>query len=315
MTEQLLQFGEGGRLLGVLTQPGEAAEHHRDLPIFVFLSAGLLHRVGPYRLHVRLGRALAQMGFNSLRIDLAGTGDSPPRPSLTNQQSVAADFAEIITLLDSRLGQRPIVLAGLCSGADNAMILALKEPRVVGMVLLDPICFPDQGLLGFEVRRRIAKYTKYMKYLNPLRLITRLSQGMPAAWRARLTDQPLDDNVDPLVIREYPSLEGMRAVFEAIRDRRGSVLAVFTHYALRYYNRTGQMERSLQVHDYRRFCTELFWPRVHHTYTIELHRRRLIETVTTWATYFVDAWAPKRRCDKWHANDPLSSLREAHRCD
>jgi len=60
-------------------------------------------------------------------------------PALTNQQSVAADFEEILGVLESRLGRLSLVLAGLCSGADNAMTLALNEPRVVGMVLLDPI--------------------------------------------------------------------------------------------------------------------------------------------------------------------------------
>ena len=148
LTEEPLQFGEGGRLFGILTLPSMPPRNPHELPVFVILSAGLLHRVGPYRLHVRLARELAQMGFTSLRVDLAGTGDSPPRPGLTNQQSVAADFAEILGILDSRLGRLPLVLAGLCSGADNAMTLALSEPRVVGMVLLDPICFPDRGLLG-----------------------------------------------------------------------------------------------------------------------------------------------------------------------
>ena len=152
LTEEPLQFGEGGRLFGILTLPSMPPRNAQELPVFVFLSAGLLHRVGPYRLHVRLGRELAQMGFSSLRVDLAGTGDSPPRPGLTNQQSVAADFAEILGVLESRLGRLPLVLAGLCSGADNAMRLTLKEPRVVGMVLLDPICFPDRGFQGLRVR-------------------------------------------------------------------------------------------------------------------------------------------------------------------
>ena len=97
------------------------------------------------------------MGFTSLRVDLAGTGDSPPRPGLTNQQSVAADFEEILGVLDSRPGRLPLVLGGLCSAADNAITLALKEPRVVGAFLLDPICFPDRG---FRARSVIAKYTE-----------------------------------------------------------------------------------------------------------------------------------------------------------
>ena len=126
LTEEPLQFGEGGRLFGILTLPSVPPRNAQELPVFVFLSAGLLHRVGPYRLHVRLGRELAQMGFSSLRVDLAGMGDSPPRPGLTSRESVAADFGEILGVLDSRLGRLPLVLAGLCSGADNAMTLTLK---------------------------------------------------------------------------------------------------------------------------------------------------------------------------------------------
>src|SRR5262245_50121121 len=117
LMEEPLQFGEGGRLLGILTSPSMPARNAEQLPVFVFLSAGSLHRVGPHRLHVRLARTLSRMGFSSLRVDLAGTGDSPPDHGLTNQQSVAADFEEILAVLESRLGYLPLVLAGLCSGA------------------------------------------------------------------------------------------------------------------------------------------------------------------------------------------------------
>ena len=68
LTEEPLQFGQGGRLFGILTLSSMPSNNAKELPVFVFLSAGLLHRVGPYGLHVRLGRALAQMGFSSLRV-------------------------------------------------------------------------------------------------------------------------------------------------------------------------------------------------------------------------------------------------------
>src|SRR5881396_2749734 len=116
LMEEPLQFGDGGRLFGILTLPSMSPRKAPGLPVFVFLNAGLLHRVGPYRLHVLLARDLSRMGFSSLRVDLAGTGDSPPRPGLTNQQSVAADYDEIVSVLESRLGRLPFVLAGLCSG-------------------------------------------------------------------------------------------------------------------------------------------------------------------------------------------------------
>jgi pimeloyl-ACP methyl ester carboxylesterase len=277
LTEEPLQFGEGGRLFGILTLPSVPPRNAQALPVFVFLNAGLLHRVGPYRLHVRLGRELAQMGFSSLRVDLAGMGDSPPRPGLTNQESVAADFAEILGVLDSRLGRLPLVLAGLCTGADNATSLTLKEPRVVGMVLLDPICFPDRG---FRARLVVAKYTDPPRYVASLRRRFR-------DLKRRRGKQEDDNSADPLALRDLPTREQLRAAFESIREREGRVLSVFTQYALGYYNQTGQLARVLRMNGYDQFCTELYWPHVHHTYWLELHRRRLMDEIKTWAGNYI----------------------------
>jgi pimeloyl-ACP methyl ester carboxylesterase len=285
LTEEPLQFGEGGRLFGILTLPSMPPRNAQELPVFVFLSAGLLHRVGPYRLHVRLVRELAQMGFSSLRVDLAGTGDSPPRPGLTNQQSVAADFEEILRVLESRLGRLPLVLAGLCTGADNAIILTLKEQRVVGMVLFDPFCFPDPG---FRTRAVVARARAVVaRYTNPARYIAWLKRRIKALTRPRGKTQEDQTPVDGLAFRELPTREQFRAAIESIREREGRVLSIFTQYALRYYNQTGQLGRVLGVNGYQQFCTELFWPQVEHTYRLELHRRRLIKEIKSWAGYYI----------------------------
>jgi hypothetical protein len=277
LTEEPLQFGEGGRLFGILTLSSIPHRNAPALPVFVFLSGGLLHRVGPYRLHVRLSRELAQMGFNSLRVDLAGKGDSPPRPGLTSQQLVAADFAEILGVLESRLGRVPLVLAGLCTGADNATHLTLKEQRVVGMVLLDPICFPDRY---FRARIVVAKYT------NPARYVRWLKHRFKALTRPRAVKQEDIMSPDPLALRDLPTREQLRAAIESIREREGRVLCVFTQYALGYYNRAGQLGRVLGIKDYQQFCTELFWPQTHHTYWLELHRRRLMDEIKAWAGHY-----------------------------
>jgi hypothetical protein len=279
LTEEPLQFGEGGRLFGILTVPSTPPRN--ELPVFVFLSAGLLHRVGPFRLHVRLARELAQMGFSSLRVDLAGTGDTPLRAASTNQESVAADFAEILGVLQLRLGRMPLVLAGLCSGADNAIRLAIAEPRVVGMALLDPICFPDHGLTGFRARMRFAKYT------NPARYIAWLRRRLNAL--ARPSDKTRDHETpdDPLAIRDLPTREQLRKAFELIRARGGRVLSVFTEYAHRYYNQPGQLGRMMGGYGYQQYCTELYWPEAHHTYWLEEHRRSLIDEIKTWAGNYV----------------------------
>ena len=275
VTEEALQFGEGGRLLGILTQARVPSGNARELPVFVFLNAGSLDRVGPSRLHVRLARELASMGFSSLRVDLAGTGDSSRRPGLTNQQSVAADYLEIVGVLNSRLGSVPLVLAGLCSGADNAIRLTLKEGRVVGLVLLDPICFPDDG---FRAREIVRKYTNPARYVAWGKLRIKALTN-PSADREELFDY--------LELRDLPTRQQMREAFESIRQQQGRVLSVFTNYATLYYNQVGQMGRVLEVESYQQFCTELFWPGAEHTYPLELYRRCLIEEIKTWANAYI----------------------------
>ncbi|MGZ5152639.1 MAG: hypothetical protein ACXWIM_01310 [Burkholderiales bacterium] len=281
MTEEPLQFGEGGRLFGILSLPSVPLRTSQELPVFVFLTAGLTHRVGPHRLHVGLCRELARLGFISMRVDLAGTGDTPPRAALTIQQSVAADFADILSLLGSRFVGSPIVLGGLCSGADNAMILSVNEPRVVGMVLLDPICFPDEGLWGFRTRKLVAKYTDVGRYVAVLKRSFKAYNGPP-----REKTQQTGDFVDPLALRNPPTLEQMQLAFEAIRKRGGRVLSVFTGTAPQY-NQVGQLGRVLAVDGYQHFCTELYWRRSDHTFTLEVHRRQLIEAIKTWAGDYI----------------------------
>ena len=290
LTEEPLQFGEGGRLFGILTSPNVPPYNAQELPVFVFLNAGLLHRVGPRGLHVRLSRELAQLGFSSLRVDLAGTGDSPGRPGLTYPQSVAVDFGEISGVLESRLGRLPLVLAGLCSGAHNAVRLTPEEPRVIGMVLLDPVCFLDRG---FRLRVAVARYT------NPVRHFAWLKRRFKALTLPRGKKQENDESADPLTLgnsptREQlqaawgvPNREQLRAAFQSIREREGRVMSVFTQSALEYYNQAGQLGRVLGVEGYQQFCTELFWPQTEHTFPIDLHRRRLIEEIKTWAAGYI----------------------------
>ena len=273
MREEPLQFGDDRRLFGILTLAGESENNMLNPPVFVFLNAGALPRAGPHRLHVRLARELASMGISSLRVDLSGRGDSLPRSEPTYQESIAAGFESILGVLESQLGSVSVVLVGLCSGADDAIKLTATstDRRVVGMVLLDPVCDKDDGFRARALVRKLSMPSKYLPWL--MRRIGAVTQS----------SSDTEDQVDSMLLRDPPSLEQTRSAFESIRERDGRVLSVFTQYALQYYNQIGQMDRVLNVDGYEQFCTELFWPHVEHTYPFDLHRRRLIEEIKTWA--------------------------------
>ena len=278
MKEVPLHFGDGRRLFGILTLADGQPQEDSVSRVFVFLNAGLLHRVGPYGLHVRLARELAGAGVNSLRVDLAGLGDSPPRPGLTVPQSVAADFEEIMSVLELNLGSIAVVLVGLCAGADNAISVAASDPRVDGLVLLDPVCDLDEGFktraLGFKIRTFLKKCLMPAKYLKwARRRLRSLTAQAPE----------FSEQMNNLDLRNIPSRDQMREAFEKIREREGRVLSIFSRYALQYYNQAGQMGRVMSVEGYNDYCEEIFWPHADHTYPLASHRDHLVEKIKAWA--------------------------------
>ena len=118
MNEQVFRFGTGDQLLGVLKRPSSI---DNELPIAIILNAGIVHRVGPFRLHVDLARVLANRGFSSLRMDLSGLGDSAIRTDVPEGTDRAMlDVRDAMDALEAELGADRFVPIGLCSGAYNA---------------------------------------------------------------------------------------------------------------------------------------------------------------------------------------------------
>jgi pimeloyl-ACP methyl ester carboxylesterase len=271
LIERAIQFGDGGRVFGVLTEPPNKSAKPGQSPVFVILSAGLLHRVGPSRMHVTLARELAQLGFPVVRVDLSGKGDSPAREGLTNQESVGADFADIVAGIGSIFPSAKLVLVGMCSGADNAIRLSILESSVIGMVLLDAVC-PSDSM--FKIR-------SMKKYLEPFRYLRRLRNVFGEG--ARTVERAVDADIDRLQFRDLPTFAQTQDSFRALLSRNGAVLAIFTQSCLKYYNKQGQLGKVLVVEDYDLVAEERFWPEVEHTWQLSIHRRRLINEIMQWA--------------------------------
>ena len=126
-------FGQHRNLVGILTEPPDLV-----LPVgpaVLILNAGLLHRVGPQRLHVKLARRIAELGLPAFRFDLSSIGDSlsPPNDQTFTERS-ADEIKQAMHLLEEQYGTTRFIPMGICSGADLAAYMALHDPRVVGMV-------------------------------------------------------------------------------------------------------------------------------------------------------------------------------------
>jgi hypothetical protein len=93
---------------------------------------------------VEVARRWAPRGVASLRLDVAGIGDSDGTPAGWEQEHLLyapERLAEVTAALDA-LEQRGLpprfVLMGLCSGANWAFHVAQRDPRVVAGMLLNP---------------------------------------------------------------------------------------------------------------------------------------------------------------------------------
>jgi len=137
-----LLFGHEHGLFGILAEPEvlDAAGGRAETAILM-LNVGTNHRVGPNRLYVKMARAWAARGYRSLRFDLAGIGDSRSAAGYANtrlySKGSTVDVGAAIERLTG-LGVQRFILVGLCSGAYVAFQTALADPRVTGLVLINP---------------------------------------------------------------------------------------------------------------------------------------------------------------------------------
>lgn len=134
-TEQALLLDNGEyKVPAILTQPRVVAATR--LPVIVMLhgTASQKNEVGG--LYRRLAAALAQRGYASLRLDFAGTGDSPVDYRLYTLTSAQRDAT---TALDYLAAQRQfdtkrMALVGFSQGGLIAQLVAAKDSRIKALV-------------------------------------------------------------------------------------------------------------------------------------------------------------------------------------
>ena len=157
ITETALCFDcAGASLYGVLSLPVEPAR--RGVLIVV---GGPQYRAGSHRQFTLLARDLAAAGIPVMRFDYRGMGDS--EGAARSYDDIDVDLKAAIDIFFTSVPPlREVVLWGLCDGASAAVFYAPSDPRVTGIVMLNPWLRTDAG----AARARL-------KYYYPLRLLDR----------------------------------------------------------------------------------------------------------------------------------------------
>ena len=281
MRETALRFGESGTLAGVLTE-GEA---RADGPAVLFLNAGLLHHVGPNRLHVRLARRLSGAGLRSLRFDLSGLGDSGPcRNSLSRDESMVSETQEAMDALTASHGVDRFVLFGICTGADQAVRVALADPRVVGAVLVDGYAYET---VPHRLRYYLARLARPHSWWNVLSLQhpafhRRSARPAGPAAPARPAPEEVDgaEGVPRPGIYVRPPRAEAEARLRTLVDRGCRLCVVFTPTVrVSSASQFGEMFPSLRRHPAIRVA---YFKGSNHVFTLVASQEALMCTVESW---------------------------------
>lgn len=201
MTEEnvLLFDCHGAQLVGVLSLPPGNSE----LGV-VLVVGGPQYRIGSHRQFTLLGRSLAIASYPCLRFDHRGIGDSDGGERMFDE--LDEDIRAAMDALQAALpGVRRIVLWGLCDAASAILLYhaRTRDPRIAGMVLLNPWVRSEETLATVRVRsyygQRFRSSDFWRKLLsggiNPLESLREYLRSLGTMTRRHVQPQGFQDRM------------------------------------------------------------------------------------------------------------------------
>ena len=164
-------------IFGILCVPYKP---HNDDRVVIMINTGFSRHTGDGRIFTMLARRLAQAGITSLRMDLAGFGDSELGKHEVNPYVArhSADVGAAITFLEKH-GYHRSILIGICSGAYNAFHASLHDNRVHGLIMVNTQHFTWKvgSSLRVENKRQSRPLSFYSKAVSRPHAWRRLIRG------------------------------------------------------------------------------------------------------------------------------------------
>lgn len=169
---------KGLKLFGMLHTPSDSK---RDVGIII-LNPGIKNRIAPHRLYVKMSQHFCELGFNVLRFDPEGIGDSEGEID----ERFAADFYGTVQVgrfiddticamdwMEHKLNVRRFILTGLCGGAITGLLTGAQDNRVDSLIGLGmPVILDGSNVNHFkyitegQLRRVREGYLKKVKTIR-----------------------------------------------------------------------------------------------------------------------------------------------------
>jgi dienelactone hydrolase len=261
MTEQTVQFGEHAHLAGILTTPPSPRA------VCVLVNAGLVPKLGPFRLYVDAARRLAREHIATLRFDLGGIGDS--RQELRHLPLRERTHAEITAAIDEVQRRFPdvhdIFIGGLCSGAEDSFRYAERDPRITGALLIDPFSYRTEG-----------HHWRYLAYRMARR-----------ALRAANVYEPVESKKESstkLIQYKYMERAESSRILRTMIERKARVHFIYTGGQQSSFNHPEQLQKMFPDIAFHNRVTVDYFPHLDHTQLLEDDRRQVVTAINAWAT-------------------------------
>lgn len=280
-------------LIGTLTR-GPAS----DGPAVVLLNAGLVQRAGPDGLHVRLAASLAARGFRTLRLDYSGVGDTPVRRDrIPIHDARVLETRSALDWLQAEHGVERFVLAGICTGADNAFRTALADDRVAGLILLDGYPYRTRG---WWLRHHVPRLLRASSW----RTLLRAGSALPEPGRAAAPPEP-DVGGEPAgraavrrdnrpgwdgVARLIPTRDELAGQLTKLIDRGVHSYFIYTGGYSDWVNYAGQLKAAVRGVSFRDRVTVDYLPGADHVFRPAASQTDLTDRVGAW---LVKRWGPQ----------------------
>ncbi len=169
------------------------------------------NRCGPHNIFKHASEQWVQRGYNCLRIDFRGRGDSSGDSDKATIQTMADDAQYALKWLQGESpSSGPIILVAICSGCKVALTLASREPSIKHLLLLSAEAMGHLRAGDTNRRKSMAALVTYARKL--LR---------PATWHKIITGRVQTD-----MVRKAVASHETRSQSEAVvEDKTLSQLA------------------------------------------------------------------------------------------
>ena len=272
---------EGCTLVGLF----EEADAGSSRAVIVVVG-GPQYRVGSHRQFTLLSRALAEAGVNTMRFDHRGIGDSAGE---TTFEDLGPDIAAAIDACFARYPDlREVVLWGLCDAASAIMMYAHGDPRVAGLIVLNPWVRSDRTL----AQSYLSAY--YLKRLTQVDFWRQLFSGRVAVgksllefWRNLRLAKSANDPPDAPVADEKrkPAEQAFQSrMMDGLSKFPGNTLVLLsgkdlTANEFKIFVDADRKRRRLMKRDNIRIVD---YPEADHTFSTAQWRRQVSERTIDW---------------------------------